>query len=327
MTEVTAGHGTGTLVVDRSDRVRLRFSGPRAAESLTGLVTSDVLALAPGHGQYSAALTPKGKVIADLRILALEDHLLVDTSAAAGPGFVAMIRKYVNPRLAKYEILGPSSGDLGVFGAGSTALLRNVLGESAVPESMTDFSHTSVIFGGAPVLVVRSPDYGIEGYDLIAERPALEALRTPLVAAGGRPVADDQALAASRIRDGRPQWGIDMDDSMLAQEVDLDRLGAISFTKGCYTGQETVARVHYRGHVNRHLRGLRLRSASQPPVGADLQDAEGKVVGSILSSAPAGDGLVALALVRREVEPGSAVTAVWHAQSAAAEVTSLPMTP
>src|SRR5512134_15494 len=78
------------LLLDRSSRLRMRFSGAKAAESLTGLVTSDVLALSPGKGQYSAALTPKGKVIADVRIFATEGNLLVDTNGAAAPGFVAM---------------------------------------------------------------------------------------------------------------------------------------------------------------------------------------------------------------------------------------------
>jgi glycine cleavage system aminomethyltransferase T len=100
--------GAPVLLFDRSARLRMQFTGPKAAESLTGLVTNDVLALCGGDGEYACALTPKGRVIADVRILAIAgddgtvQSLLVDSNAAAGVGFAAMIRKYVNPRLARY---------------------------------------------------------------------------------------------------------------------------------------------------------------------------------------------------------------------------------
>jgi folate-binding protein YgfZ len=131
------------------------------------------------------------------------------------------------------------------------------------------------------------------------------------------------ALLIARIEAGRPEWGVDMDDSLLAQEVDMERLEAISFTKGCYTGQETVARVHYRGHVNRYLRGLRFHEAAFPPLGAELQDVEGKVVGQVKSGAISPRrGAIALALVRREIEPGAVVRASWPERTVEATVES-----
>ena len=90
----------GALYFDRSDRMRIRISGPKAAELVTGMVTNDVSSLEPGEGQYAAALTAKGKIVADLRIFALEEGLLVDTSAAAALGWKEMVRKYINPRIA-----------------------------------------------------------------------------------------------------------------------------------------------------------------------------------------------------------------------------------
>src|SRR5690349_385791 len=94
---------SGALMIDRSDRLRMRFGGQKAAEMLTGLVTNDVLALVPGHGQYAAALTPKGKIAADLRIFADEDGLLTDTSARAAANWRDIVRKYINPRVAPYR--------------------------------------------------------------------------------------------------------------------------------------------------------------------------------------------------------------------------------
>lgn len=116
MNEYSALHN-GALFFDRSDRMRMRISGPRAAELVTGMVTNDVSALTPGEGQYAAALTPKGKIVADLRIFALDDALLIDTAAAAGPGWKDAVRKYVNPRLAPYHDVSSELADIGVLAA------------------------------------------------------------------------------------------------------------------------------------------------------------------------------------------------------------------
>ena len=310
----------GAVVVDRSGRLRMRFSGEKAAESLTGLVTSDVSALSVGGGQYAAALTPKGKVIADARIFARADGFLVDVTAAAAPGWVAMIRKFVNPRLAKYEDVSQATGDVGIFGTGAAALLRSVLGSDALPPEKP---YANVIVGGS-LMVARVPDFGVDGFDVIGPRAEVDLLRAQLVSTGAIEESGD-ALLVARIEAGRPEWGVDMDDNLLAQEVDMDRLEAISFTKGCYTGQETVARVHYRGHVNRLLRGLRFSESTVPPVGTDLQDAEGKTVGSVKSGVISPRlGAIALAIVRREIEPGSVLRASWTDRNVDAKVEPLP---
>jgi folate-binding protein YgfZ len=116
----------------------------------------------------------------------------------------------------------------------------------------------------------------------------------------------------ARIESGRPQWGVDMDDTTLPQEVNFDELGAISYTKGCYIGQETVARVHFRGHVNRFLRKVRFVTRPAPPKGAELIDETGKVIGEVRSAALSPRfGGVALAMVRREIAPGTTLQARW----------------
>ncbi len=315
-------HG-GAVLLDRSSRLRMRFSGEKAADSLTGLVTSDVLALVPGSGQYSAALTPKGKVLADARIFARDDGFLTDVNAAAAPGWVGMIRKFVNPRLAKYEDVSQQTGDLGLFGSGAASILRDVLGDTAVPPDKA-YANRTVTIGNRTLMIARVPDFGVDGFDLIGPRDLLDELRTKVAGSGAIEEAGE-ALQVARIEAGRPEWGVDMDDSLLAQEVDMERLEAISFTKGCYTGQETVARVHHRGHVNRYLRGLRLHEPAVPPLGTDLKDAEGKVVGSVKSGALSPRrGAIALALVRREIEPGAVVRASWPAGTVDATVDSLP---
>jgi folate-binding protein YgfZ len=309
------------VVVDRSQRLRMRFSGAMAAETLNGLVTNDVSALTPGGGQYAVALTAKGKIIADVRIFARADDFLVDTSPEAAPGWSAMIRKYVNPRLARYEDMTASLGDVGVFGPAALRMLRSSAGPAAViPEGLPEFHHTTVEIDGMPAIVARAPDFGVEGYDVLAAPTVLASLQAGLEAHGAVSNLGD-ALLVARIEAGRPAWGADMDESTLAQEADMDRLAAISFTKGCYTGQETVARIHFRGHVNRLLRGLRLTGDSPATPGSEVVNADEKPVGTVRSTAHSpGLGAIALALVRREVEPGSTVFVAGRA----AEVVELP---
>lgn len=313
----------GAVLADRSDRLRMRFTGDKAAESLTGLVTNDVASLSAGQGQYAAALTPKGKVLADVRIFARAGDFLVDANSSAGPGFFAMIRKFVNPRLAKYEDLTQQTFDLGLFGSGAWDMLRSALPD-AIPPGLPLYAHVTASLGDEAVMIARVPDFGVEGYDIIGPRMLMEQLRAKLIAAGAVE-SSANVLAAARIEAGRPEWGTDMDDSMLAQEVDLDRLDAISFTKGCYTGQETVARVHYRGHVNRLLRGLRFSEGVAPAPGTELKDSDGKAVGLVRSGAVSPRlGAIALALVRREIEPGAVLRATVQDHAVEATVEALP---
>jgi folate-binding protein YgfZ len=313
----------GAVVVDRSDRLRMQFTGDKAAESLTGLVTNDVASLAPGQGQYAAALTAKGKILADVRIFRLDDGFLVDANPLAGPHWAAMIRKFVNPRLAKYQDISTKSGDLGVFGSRAHDDLQGLLAVKDLA-ALAPYAHVTVRHGDADLTIVRAPDYGVTGYDIIGPRDVLTDVRASVIGQGA--IADGaDALHIARIEAGRPEWGVDMDDSMLAQEMDMDRLNAISFTKGCYTGQETVARVHYRGHVNRLLRGLRFGEPTLPPIGTSLVDGAGKEVGTVKSAATSPRlGAIALALVRREVEPGATLTATWSGETVTATVESLP---
>src|SRR3979411_3396087 len=127
LSEYSALHN-GALFFDRSDRARTRIPGPKAAELVTGMVTNDVLALVPGEGQYAAALTPKGKIVADLRIFALDDGLLIDASSAAAPGWKEMVRKYINPRVAPYHDVTSELSDIGVFGRSSRSIVSRVTG-------------------------------------------------------------------------------------------------------------------------------------------------------------------------------------------------------
>ena len=311
MNEYSALHN-GALFFDRSDRMRMRISGPKAAELVTGMVTNDVSSLVAGDGQYAAALTPKGKIVADLRIFALEDAILIDTSATAASGWKEMVRKYVNPRVAPYHDVSAELCDIGVFGRSSRSIMSRVAGiDDRDLSALAPYSHITIPFGDSTITVARVPEMDLDGFEVFVPCEGVGALKTKLHSAGVSPGSND-TWEIARVESGRPQWGADMDDSTLPQEANLDELGAISYTKGCYIGQETVARVHFRGHVNRFLRKLRFVTRPAPPTGAELVDEAGKVIGDIRSVALSPRfGGVALGMVRREILPGTTLQARW----------------
>src|SRR5512133_2824838 len=166
-------------LVDRSGRLRMTFIGVQAAATLNGLCTSDVLALQPGHGQYAAALTPKGKVLADVRIFQrATDSFLVDAPAAAAQGFTAMVRKYVNPRFARYADVSASVACVGVAGPHARQVLAHALGCSpATIDLLAPFAHCDVPFHDESVMVARADDYGVDGYDCFVAASMAPALR------------------------------------------------------------------------------------------------------------------------------------------------------
>ena len=320
MNEYSALHN-GALFFDRSDRTRMRISGPKAAELVTGMVTNDVLALVPGEGQYAAALTPKGKIVADLRIFGFDESLLIDTSAAAAPGWKEMVRKYVNPRIAPYHDLTSELSDFGVFGRSARPVVSRVADiDDRDLAALAPYGHISRPFEGVTVIIARVPEIDLDGFEIFIPSEAAASLKENLEAAGVLPGGQD-TWEIARIESGRPEWGADMDESTLPQEANFDELGAISYTKGCYIGQETVARVHFRGHVNRFLRRLRFVTRPAPPRGAELVDESGKVIGDIRSSALSPRfGGVALGMVRREVPPGTTLQARWNGGECSVQV-------
>ncbi len=311
MNEYSALHN-GALFFDRSDRTRLRISGPKAAELVTGMVTNDVSSLVAGEGQYAAALTPKGKIVADLRIFALGDALLIDTSAAAASGWKEMVRKYINPRVAPYHDVTSELSDIGVFGRSSRSIAARATGiDDRELSALAPYSHITAPFGESTITVARVPEMDLDGFEIFVPSESVGTLKNKLHSVGVLPGSAD-TWEIARVESGRPQWGADMDDSTLPQEANFDELGAISYTKGCYIGQETVARVHFRGHVNRFLRKLRFVTRPAPPTGAELVDEAGKVIGDIRSVALSPRfGGVALGMVRREILPGTTLQARW----------------
>ncbi len=297
---------------DRSHRGRLRITGEKAAEMVGGLVTNDVASLIPGQGCYAAALTAKGKIVADVRIFIEEGSVLVDAPPRAALAWAAMVKKFVNPRIAPHVDESATLRDLGVFGMNARHVVTALTGVQAPAlTALAPYAHVTVEIAGQKVLVVNSPELGIEGFELFVPAEQFDTLWEKAAASGGAP-AGLEAWEIARVEAGRPEWGLDIDDTTIPQEANFDELHAISYTKGCYVGQETVARVHFRGHVNKHLRGIHAAGLDAPPAGATLHDDTGQQVGDVRTPVRSPRlGGIALAMIRREVAPGASLIARW----------------
>jgi folate-binding protein YgfZ len=316
-----------TLLIDRSDRARLEISGASAVATLNGLVTNDVAALKAGQGQYAAALTAKGKIVADLIVLMLDGKLQLHASPAAAPGLRAMLTKFVNPRFATLTDVSESTGDLTLVGHDAAELLARASGGTVSADvliALPVFSHIDGNIASAPVTIVCLPCIGADNqsvYSAIVSRDVIGVVHAALLVAGAVD-ANAAAIDALRVESGFPEWGIDMDDSTLPQEANLDEMHAVSYTKGCYIGQETVARIHFRGHVNRSLRRLTFTNGVEPPRGSVLQDAEHRGIGDVRSTARSErDGAIGIGMVRREVDDGEIIDVHWDGGATVAVVT------
>jgi folate-binding protein YgfZ len=280
-------------LVDRSERGKLALTGAEAKAFLQGQVSNDVEALAPGTGCYAAFLTPKGKMLGDIRILDAGDEILLDTERVALQELFNMVRRFSVGYAVELHKRTLERGLLSLLGPDAESVAG--IGELGPAED----SHALAQIDGIAARAIRT-DLGI---DLLCDAADTRALTGALAARGAEPVSEAVADCV-RVEHGRPRYGVDLDDSVIPQEADLnDR--AVSFTKGCYVGQETVARLFYRGKPNRQLRGLKLSAPAD--AGAEITFGDRVVgrVGSVAESPALGS--IALALVRREAPPGSDV--------------------
>ena len=302
-------------LIDRSERGKLALTGSEAVDFLNGQVTNELADLGAGEGRYAAFLTHKGKMLGDVRILALGEHageapsgLLLDTERVALQELFEMIRRFKIGYDVELHKRTLERGLLSLIGPES----ERIAGAERLggPEHANEYLE----IGPIAALAVRT-DVGV---DLICDAGATEKLTGELLGRGAATVSLD-AAECLRVERGRPRYGIDLDSSTIPQEAGLNER-AVSFTKGCYVGQETVARLHYKGKPNRHLRGLRLSAPADS--GEELRLAE-RSVGRLGSSAVSPKlGPIALALVRREAAPGARVNVGERGVSAL--ITELP---
>ncbi len=294
-------------LVDRSERGKLALTGAGAVEFLNGQVTNELADLRPGEGRYAAFLTHKGKMLGDLRILTAGEapesppsELLLDTERVALQSLFDMIRRFKVGYDVELHKRTLERGLLSLVGPDSRKVAAAAAGIEPTAIPAPEHAHIPTEIAGHPARLIARDASGVDVL-YAAEHDA--AVREALARAGTHP-ASEEAAEIVRIEQGRPRYGVDMDDATIPQEAGLNER-AVSFTKGCYVGQETVARLYYRGKPNRHLRGLRLSAPATP--GEELHLGE-RTVGRLSSVALSPTlGPIALALVRREAEPGAMV--------------------
>lgn len=278
-------------LVERADRGLLVVSGPEAAEYVQGQLTNDVEALEPGDGCYAALLDRKGHLQADMRVLrpGTEPDLWLDLE----PEGVEAARRH----LQMYKI----GREVEVSDGAEEGTLLSLIGPRAVElagsAALSENACETVTIGGGECLAIGTA----EGIDLIVPPGERERVRDALLAAGAVEVSREAAEIV-RIEAGRPRFGAEMGtETMPAEAGVVER--AVSFTKGCYIGQETVARLHYKGKPNRHLRGLRFSAPARPGASLRLGEKEVGTVGSAALSPALGP--IGLAILRREAGPGA----------------------
>jgi tRNA-modifying protein YgfZ len=277
-------------VLDRSDRGMLLVTGSEAAEYLQGQLTNDIQALAPGEGCYAVLLDRKGHMQADMRVLAVDkEKIWLDTEPEALPAAKRHLEMYKIGRDADLVDAGAERAIVSLVGPRSAEL-------SGSPP-LSEHRHAEIAIEG-----IECPAVGTSlGIDLIPQAEDRERLIAALSAAGA-PEVTPEAVEILRIESGTPRFGSEMDTATMPAEAGIVER-TVSFTKGCYIGQETVARLHYKGKPNRHLRGLRLSAPAAPGAALQLGEKEvGKLGGSCVSPV---HGPIALAIIRREAEPGA----------------------
>jgi len=277
-------------LLDRSERGKLIVSGGEAAEYLQGQLTNDVEALSPGEGLYAALLDRKGHMQADMRVLRISpEEIWIDTEQEALGAARRHLEMYKIGREVAIADLSDERAIFSLIGPRSV----EIAGTSALPEHAGEV--TAV--GGIECLAVGTA----AGIDLIAKLADAARPRDTLIDAGAVEVGEETAEVV-RIEAGTPRFGAEMSaETMPAEAGIVER--AVSFTKGCYIGQEPVARLHYKGRPNRRLRGLELSGQAAPGESLRLGEKEVGRIGSACVS-PA-RGPLALAVVRREAEPGA----------------------
>ena len=313
--------------IDRSDRARIVVSGADRASYLQGLLTNDVVALQAGEGCYAAYLTPQGRMIADLYVYELGDVMLLTMDRGVKEAVLTKLDQFIFSEDVQLGDVTDTFAQIGVVGPDAAATVARLL-TGASAETLTalpEHANLRAHWNGDPVIVTRIADTGEAGYDVFVDRAKADAFASAATSAGAVQV-DDQTAEAIRIEAGVPRFRRDMDEETIPLEAGIESR-AISFSKGCYVGQEVIIRVLHRGHgrVARKLVGL-VVDGDQPPASGAIVRSGDREIGHVTSSASsrALKKPIALAYVHRDfVTPGTAVSV----DGVSAAVTPLPFVP
>jgi folate-binding protein YgfZ len=333
--EYAAVREGGAGIIDLSARGRILVSGSEAVPFLNGLITNDMKTLAENNWMPAAFPNVQGRLIASVRVVRLKDE---GTGKSVRPAFLIDTEPATHERVLKTIERFTLAGDfhvtdktnhtalLSVQGKKAARIVRSVLGEEAAELATNQALQTRAQQGNmtGDVTVMRATHTAEDGFDVIVNSDQAGAMWDALLGAGARPVGYD-ALEILRIEAGLPRYGPDMDETNVVTETALD--DAVSYTKGCYVGQEIIARIKYRGHVAKKLSGLAFAQAEKVDVGAVIKAADGKEVGRLTSVtySPHLGRTIALGYLKYDyLEPGTNVKVISGTEEFEARVTELP---
>lgn len=312
---------TSAVRTDRSHRTELRLVGEDSLKFLQNILTNDVAALQPGDGTYAALLTATGKMIADFRVAVLSDSILLDTEAVCRGTAFPELDKFNLGYDCEMEDVSDGLGIVTLAGPLSSDAVQEALGDAPDRDSL--YASIEIEWEGERAVAAATDRLGIPAIDVIVPINALPSLWE---AFGSVPPAGRAALDILRVEAGIPRFGDDMDDTVNPMEVGL--MNAIDFDKGCYVGQEVVAKIESLGHVNRHWVGLKVDADLPPGPGATLFK-DGKKVGQVTSAvrSPRLGACLALGYVHRKAStPGTSLVAELPEARVPAVVVETPFT-
>jgi folate-binding protein YgfZ len=340
--EYEAAHSAGGAgLFDASARGRIEVRGAEAVQFLNGLITNDVKTLAAGAWMHAAFPNVQGRLLARVRVARPGDEVdfLIDTEPATHQKVFKLLERFTLAGDFRVKDVSAETVQLSLQGARASALIESVFGSPAMltqdgpPQSAPGITAVTTVTALTwretyPVTILRATHAGGDVYDIICGRDAGVELWDALIAAGARALGFD-AFEVLRVEAGDARYGVDMDETSVVLEV-VQEDEAVSYTKGCYIGQEIIARIHWRGHVAKRLAGLVLADERElDAAGAKVRSADGREIGRITSTvfSPHLKRRIALAVLKYDyLTPGTEVSVVAGEEERAAHVSSLPFT-
>ena len=327
----------GAALMDAPHRSVVVLTGKDRLSFLHNKVTNDTLKLTAGQGCYAYLLNLKGRITMDMNILQAEDATLVELDARLTPEFLRIMEKYIFTEDVRLLNASQQLGRLSLMGPKALALLQAVV-DASIESLQEPFQHVRRTIGRATATIFRQDLAGEEEYELIVPRDQLVTIWQILHAAGEghddpageismRPVGWS-AFNTARIEAGTPLYGIDITDHYLPMETGPWYARAVSVTKGCYLGQEIVARMHAHNTVARLLVGLRIEGTKLPLAGTEIFDGAQQVgiVTSSCMSPMLGDVPIAMGYVKTAYSAaGKTVDVLAEGSRAKAVVSELPL--
>ncbi|MDT4895525.1 MAG: hypothetical protein QOH25_602 [Acidobacteriota bacterium] len=325
--DVAAEYGAvregGAGVIDFSSRGRIEVRGSEAAQFLNGLITNDVKALDENAWMRAAFPNVQGRLIAESRVLRLgSDRFLFDTESESRERVLKTLERFTLAGDFRVTDLTDELAHISVQGASAAAILKATLGEETA-RVMRGRVQTGQ-WNNQPLHIIRATHTSEDGFDLFVDAAEVVSLWDALTASGARAVGND-ALEVLRIEAGVVRYGVDVDETNVVLEAVAD--DAVSFTKGCYIGQEIIARIHWRGHVAKKLTGIVFDEQGTPKRDDKVRAVDGKEIGRLTSVtfSPRAQSMIALGYVKYDyLAPGTAISVHSGDVELAAHVVELP---